>query len=173
MNSPASSVSLLPIPPEESGNIRKFAERIWPAAYRDIISPEQIQYMLDWMYAPKRLREEITSGAAQYFWIEREHRIGFLAFGPMTKDVPTHLYKFYILPEFQRFGYGSMAFDSLFSLLESEGVSGIELRVNKNNSRAIRFYQKNRFEIVREDCADIGDGFEMDDFILFRPINLR
>lgn len=146
------------------------AELVWPAAYRDIITAEQIRYMLDWMYSPEALTREIRGGEILYFWIETPDRVGFLSVGPVKKGATCHLHKCYVLPEYHRTGIGSMAFAALVALLTRAEVSGVELRVNRHNEKAIAFYRKNDFELLREDCADIGGGFEMDDFILYRSL---
>ena len=45
----------------------------------------------------------------------------------------------------------------------------IRLRVNRENERAIRFYQNCGFEIVGEDCLPIGNEYVMDDYLMSRP----
>lgn len=170
MPSKPQTIALTPAEKSEAPEIRQFAEKSWPVAYGEIISPEQIDYMLGWMYSVETLSREIQEGIIHYYWIEVPERAGFLSAGPVEEGAITHLHKFYLLPEFQRFGYGSQGFAALFSLLAGAGVSGVELRVNRHNRKAIAFYRKNRFEIVREDCAEIGGGFVMDDFIMFRSL---
>ena len=32
--------------------IHMMAKEVFPATYKDILSPEQLDYMMDWMYAP-------------------------------------------------------------------------------------------------------------------------
>ncbi|MAS94166.1 MAG: GNAT family N-acetyltransferase [Verrucomicrobiales bacterium] len=164
------TVSLSPVAENESLQIRHVAEKTWPTAYGDIITQRQIDYMLGWMYSLETLTREIREGNIHYYWLEVPDRVGFLAIGPIERGRIAHLHKFYLLPDFQRSGYGSKAFAALFELLTEKGVSGVELRVNRNNQKAIAFYRKNQFEIIREDCADIGGGFVMDDFIMFRSL---
>ena len=35
------------------------AKEVFPATYKDILSPEQLDYMMDWMYAPSNVRKQI------------------------------------------------------------------------------------------------------------------
>ena len=34
--------------------IHMMAKEVFPATYKDILSPEQLDYMMDWMYAPSQ-----------------------------------------------------------------------------------------------------------------------
>ena len=40
---------------DDSPLIRQLAEHIFPATYREIISQEQIDFMMDWMYSISNL----------------------------------------------------------------------------------------------------------------------
>ena len=41
------------------GIIRDIARHAFPATYRDILSPEQLAYMMEWMYSEESLRRHI------------------------------------------------------------------------------------------------------------------
>ncbi|MEQ1840735.1 MAG: GNAT family N-acetyltransferase, partial [Verrucomicrobiales bacterium] len=105
-----------------------------------------------------------------YHWILSEgSKAGFIAPGPSPEDESVHqLHKFYLFPPRQNLGIGSSAMNLLIDRLSSSGSTRIELRVNRNNPRAIAFYRKNDFEVYAEDCRDIGGGFVMDDFLMRR-----
>ena len=38
--------------------INEMAQIVFPATYREILSKEQLDYMMDWMYSPKNLNPE-------------------------------------------------------------------------------------------------------------------
>jgi len=42
--------------------IREIADRAWPDTYAAILSPEQIAYMMEMMYAPEVLAAELARG---------------------------------------------------------------------------------------------------------------
>ena len=46
--------------PEELVRVRKIADVIWPETFKDILSPEQIRYMMQMMYAPEVMRRELA-----------------------------------------------------------------------------------------------------------------
>lgn len=167
-----SEVRLVTAGPAEAQEIESMAKKVWPAAYAGIISEAQIEFMLQWMYSPPTLVSEMTREGIRYFWISsNETKMGFIATGPSTETAAVcHLHKFYLLPCWQHRGIGRRAMEQLIKLLQSAGLDRIELRVNRNNDRAIAFYRKSGFEVYAEDCRDIGSGFVMDDLLLRRLI---
>ena len=145
------------------------AERVWPDAYRGIITEDQIAYMLDWMYSPRRIVEEISERGIHYRWIESSGtRSGFVGYGPLGSGEPCELHKFYLDRDHHGTGLASAAMALLWEDIFESGVSELRLRVNRNNRRAIRFYEKHEFIIEREDFLDIGGGFVMDDYLMVR-----
>lgn len=46
--------------------IRSVSERTWPSTYGHIISQEQINFMLDWMYSDASLEIQMHTGCAFY-----------------------------------------------------------------------------------------------------------
>lgn len=165
-SSAENSVSLTPIAPEDLDSVSAMAFRIWPAAYGAILSPEQIEYMLRWMYDVETLRSNLAAGVLMWWILRNEERIGFLAAGPREAAGLCPLHKFYLLPETQGRGLGSAALAALIARLHSDGVRILELRVNRHNQAAIAFYQRNGFSVHTEDCRDIGGGFVMDDYVM-------
>ena len=46
----------------DRGFIRSVSERTWPSTYGHIISQEQIDFMLDWMYSDASLEKQMNTG---------------------------------------------------------------------------------------------------------------
>lgn len=147
------------------GKIAALARRIWPVVYGGIISEEQINFMLNGMYAPSTILDEMDRGIL-YFWIELEkQQSGFASFGPVLKNQSCEIHKLYISPQFHRCGLGLATLRRIEKIAVEAGASSLQLRVNRHNQPAIALYQKAGFTITREDIKDIGGGFVMDDFI--------
>ncbi len=164
-------ITLRKITSDEAADVESMARRIWPEAYKRIISPEQIEYMLGWMYSPRTIAEEILERGIHYHWIvSGNDTVGFLAVGPVLPEKSAVLHKCYLLNEKHGRGLGTQALRSILALLAEAGVPELELRVNRHNSAAISFYEKNDFRIVGEDVAEIGNGYVMDDFIMRRAV---
>lgn len=162
-----------PVLPCQIDLVSKLAREIWPRVYADMITSEQIDYMLGWMYSPEKLRSEIESDGVNYFFIRTAtgKPCGFYAFGPVQKQHFCFVHKIYVHPDYHRQGLATQAISEIEKIAMLAGANGMELRVNRDNTRAISLYEKTGFEIVAEDCADIGGGFVMDDFIFQKTLN--
>lgn len=145
--------------------IRSLADRIWKACFPRFLSPEQIDYMLKWMYDPETLREELASGV---LWeiVELEGRpVGYLSCTLETAE-RMKLNKLYLLPEFHGRGIGRRLIEHVRETARSRGLRTIYLQVNRANAPALRAYERAGFRTVRTSVTDIGHGFVMDDYIL-------
>ena len=47
--------------------INKLAWEAFPATYKNILTSEQIDYMMDWMYSPENLRKQMTEEGHIYY----------------------------------------------------------------------------------------------------------
>lgn len=162
---------LEPVSSDDAEQVEIMAKAIWPTVYGDIISSAQIQYMLGWMYSPEKIRTEIEEEDIFWFWIEfGKERIGFLSGGPLSDGFDFTLHKIYLLPEFHGSGLGSRAMSELFTYVEEQGGKRIHLRVNRENTVALFFYERKGFQLTGMDQADIGGGFIMDDCLLTKQL---
>ena len=154
----------------EVEEVTKLAHLIWPDTFRDILKPEQLHFMLEWMYNPQTLASQLESGH-QFFLLENElGNIGFLgiqAFHPTSDHLKIH--KLYILPSQQGKGYGKLLIEHAVSVAESTGISALTLNVNRFN-KAVQFYESVGFYIAKEEDIDIGYGYLMEDYVMELPI---
>jgi RimJ/RimL family protein N-acetyltransferase len=149
--------------------LRDLASRIWRLSYVEMISAEQIEYMLEWMYAAEKIAEEMKGGVLWEVALLEEEPIGYIAlvfYGTHHAE----LSKLYLLPEHQGHGLGQEMLAHSLALARDHGCAELRLRVNKNNPRALRAYERAGFQIADALVADIGGGFVMDDYVLTRPI---
>lgn len=152
--------------------IRSISERTWPSTYGHIISQEQIDFMLDWMYSDESLEKQIDSGCVFYIAsIKKENEqwddVGFCSVGPEeTESSKSHkLNKLYVLPAAQGTGTGKALLVKAIEFAKAAGSSSIFLQVNKHND-AYSFYLKQGFIKEAEFKFDIGNGFYMDDYVM-------
>ncbi len=147
--------------------IRELAHRIWWAHYPDIISPAQIEYMLDQGYSEDALRQQILD-PAQAFWlvVADEQVAGFLAISEKGQGA-YFIHKFYLDNTQRGRGVGAAAFQAL--LAQYPDLREVRLNVNRRNYKSVNFYFKVGF--VVDHCMDtpFGEGYIMDDFqMLYR-----
>ena len=155
--------------------IRALADRTWRACYPGIISHEQIDYMLARMYAPEKIAAEMLRHEAVYLLVSPANSpggepAGFAAFGPGEEPGAVLLHKLYIDPAHQRRGLGRHLLAEIETLARARAAERIVLRVNRHNRHAIAAYLRAGFRVDRDDRADIGGGFAMDDHIMIKAI---
>lgn len=147
--------------------INKLANEVFPATYKEILSPEQLDYMMDWMYAPENIRKQMEEEGHVYFIAYEECKpTGYVSVQQQDENV-FHLQKIYVLPRFQGAGLGSKLFDQAVKYIKEVHPSPclMELNVNRNN-KALRFYERKGMKKVREGDFPIGNGYYMNDYIM-------
>ncbi len=149
--------------------IRKLALFIWPRVYKQMISPAQMEYMLEWMYSPASLENQMNTG--HHFLLltsENAEPNGYASFRHSSQTT-WKLEKLYVLPALHRRGFGQRLLERVIEEVRSQGGTALELQVNRNNP-AVGFYLKAGFEVLRDEDFDIGDGFYMNDHIMGRML---
>ncbi len=149
--------------PDDIPVIGNLARHIWHAHYPGIITVEQIEYMLAWMYSEETLARDMREGCRFELMLAADGApVGFMAYLP--KESGVFLSKLYVLSEWHGRGLGRAALEALRARAEGFGLRSLYLVVNKRNEKAIRAYE--RFGMYRESdvVSDIGGGFVMDDW---------
>ncbi|WP_172196835.1 GNAT family N-acetyltransferase [Saccharibacillus qingshengii] len=147
------------------------AARIWHEYYLFLISKEQIEYMIEKFQSVTAIADQINRQGYTYFLMRNEEAVvGYLAV--KEEEGSLFLSKFYIAREYRGRGYASRASEFLERLCEERGLSHIWLTVNRDNRDSIAVYEKKGFRTVREQVADIGNGFVMDDYVMEKEIKL-
>lgn len=146
--------------------IESLAYKIWPVAYKEILSHAQLDYMLNWMYSIESLTQQMQKGH-HYFGIhEADEMIGFLDIQPNHPEIGVlKLNKIYVLPENQGKSFGYQLIQFAISFAEKKQQKKIELQVNRNN-KVKDFYTKIGFTIKEEKDFDIGNGYYMNDYVM-------
>lgn len=144
--------------------IRRMAQAAFPATYEKILTPGQIDYMMEWMYSEESLRRQMEAGHVFFIGEEAGEAVGYASVEPQGADV-CHLQKLYVLPTAQGRGYGSMLFRHAAGYSRSLGASRMELNVNRYN-RAREFYVRMGMREIGSGDFSIGHGFFMNDYIM-------
>ncbi len=165
------NISIRPAGKQELGRIAELAASIWPVAYDGILSPEQIGYMLDMMYAAPVLEKEFGDGICFYLIADGEEPVGFFSFGSCdAAESCAKLHKLYLEPAYHGRGIGSYALDRAAREAYRAGFRRLRLNVNCGNSAALRAYERNQFVKIGSADIPIGSGFEMNDFIMEKDL---
>jgi len=146
--------------------IRQLALLIWPEAYKGILSPEQLEYMLNLIYSEASLQEQIISKRHQFLIIHTGDKpAGFASWSQTPEKGIYKLHKLYVRTDIQGKGLGKSLLLAVKEQVKRAGATALQLNVNRHN-KAIGFYEKNGFRILREEDIDIGNNYFMNDYVM-------
>lgn len=176
--------------------IHDMAQVVFRHTYREILSPEQMEYMMGWMYSPANLQKQLDEGHAYYIAYHDGKPCGYVSVQPegIADDsrLLFHLQKIYVLPSEQGHGLGRALFDRAVAHVREavlareaahvqevaggcteecvEGcVEGCGARIELNvnrNNPSIGFYHHLGLRILRQGDFHIGNGYYMNDYIM-------
>jgi ribosomal protein S18 acetylase RimI-like enzyme len=146
--------------------IKELAYTIWPVAYGEILSQEQLDYMLNLIYTIESLEKQVDNNHV-FLLVEDDNQfIGFASYElNFENSNKTKIQKLYVLPEIQGKGIGKHLINYIKQIAIDNKNSGLILNVNRFNI-AKEFYLKYGFEITKEIKIDIGNNYIMDDYIM-------
>ncbi|WP_141503079.1 GNAT family N-acetyltransferase [Paenibacillus luteus] len=154
---------------EEIAEVAEIAAEIWREYYVSIITIEQIEYMISKFQSISAIEDQIYHQGYEYYFIHNDESVaGYMSV--RQEENKLFLSKFYISKGHRGRGYASQASAFLEQLCKDRNLSHIWLTVNRYNTSTIKVYEKKGFQIVKEQMADIGNGFVMDDFIMEKEI---
>lgn len=147
--------------------IRKMADVVFRDTYKDILSPDQMEYMMEMMYSERSLRKQILEEGNVFFLDEGK---GYASYRPdgLTGDGRRrfHLEKLYVMPSSRNTGLGRRLFEAVSDEVRSiAGHSLLELNVNRKNP-AVSFYEHIGMRRDRSGDFPIGKGYYMNDHIM-------
>ena len=146
--------------------IRDLAEKSWNASYAEILSPNQIEYMLSQMYSVEEILAHLQNPEYHYYLIYNDNTaVGFMGYEHHYEPNTTKLHRIYLIDEAKGKGCGKAALNLLKKQALEHGDNRIILNVNKKN-KARYVYESQGFSIYKEDVFDIGNGFVMDDYLM-------
>lgn len=161
---PQNTISIREMQLEDIPAVSALAVRIWRAHYPDIISREQIEYMLPLGCSAESITEKYLAEKKQRFFLLEDKGVlaGYAAIEPRGPR-EWYLDKLYVDTTRHRKGLGSALLAHIERIVKPKVLT---LRVNRANIKAINFYMRHGFFITALDVLDIGGGFVMDDFLM-------
>ena len=155
---------------EDINTIGWLAQQIWPIAYQNILSKDQLEYMLTLIYSPESLQRQMETGHEFLIAELDEQPVGFAAYSQLNKEGIYKLHKLYVLPSLHGKGLGKALLDTVTDDVISLGAKTLRLNMNRNN-RAKQFYERNGFSIIGEEDVDIGNNYYMNDYIMEKALH--
>jgi ribosomal protein S18 acetylase RimI-like enzyme len=145
--------------------IAKLAHLIWNDHYVNILGQEQVDYMLDKMYSLESLSDQLNQKKHVFYLIEKDNKvIGFISTNS-ENQTDFFIHKFYIDQQKSNSGTGTIVLNFLIDIIKPKSLT---LTVNRQNFKSINFYFKNQFKIEKVEDFDIGNDYQMNDFVMVR-----
>ena len=150
-------------------SIIEIANTTWPQTYGEILSAEQLAFMLDLFYTEKALDKNRREGQIFLIVMCSNKAVAFASYQNNFDENTTHIHKIYVLPEMHKRGIGAMLMTEIEKRSKAFGDQFLSLNVNRYNN-AKDFYTRLDFEVVREIDIEIGNGYLMEDFIMKKAL---
>lgn len=153
---------------EQINELCILAEKIWHEYFTAIIGREQVIYMVDKFQSPSAITSQLKDGYNYYMIKGNGKLIGYT--GIHKEENALFLSKLYLHKDSRGKGYARQVINFLVDICRENSLKKIWLTVNRHNLSTIGAYEKMGFVKVREQVADIGNGFVMDDYIMEKKI---
>lgn len=160
-------IAIRPAKKTDLPTIHYLAHEIWPSAYLEILGQAQLDYMLDTIYSLPSLQHQFSVLNHSFIVAtENEIPVGFASYSS-NQDTKTvyRLHKIYVLPNKQGKDIGKKMLDFVIAAIKEKDAVRLQLNVNRYN-KALHFYEKQGFKIIRQEDIDIGSGYFMNDYVL-------
>lgn len=161
-------IEIYPASENQLVEIQNIAYATWPQTFSNILTPVQIEYMLDQMYDLDALKSQMRVKKHTFLLAkEEEETLGFCSYELNCEDSnKVKIHKIYILPNTQGKGIGKKLLAEVQKSAIKNGFASVYLNVNRFNKQAIEFYQYIGFKEIKKEVIDIGNGFVMDDLVM-------
>jgi ribosomal protein S18 acetylase RimI-like enzyme len=139
------------------------AKEIWTEHYTPIIGAKQVHYMLNNLQSEDAILADLSIGK-HYLLVESDQLIiGYVSYE--MHDDQLFLSKLYLKKSERGKGIGRLILEALKDTAQKNKKEAIVLTVNKNNHASIAAYQALGFQLIKEQCIEIGGGYVMDDYV--------
>ena len=126
-----------------------------------VIPDEVIKLDQDYFPQPWIPPEWLSLNPAQnhlFTWKKENMLIGQALFQYLAGDNTAHLLKILVLPDLRGKGETQLFWGEITKYLRSLGLQSVYLEVEARNARAIAFYEKSDFKILRKNKAYYSNG---------------
>ena len=150
-------------------NLQKISITTFRETFEEVNSEEDMQKYLDENLSLERLKNELENLDSEFYFIENENKnLGYLKLNfenAQTEKVEENYFeieRIYVLKAFLGQKIGQILFDKAIEIGREKNLEYVWLGVWEENHRAIRFYEKNGFEIFGKHDFVLGKDVQTD-----------
>ena len=150
-------------------NLQKISITTFRETFEEVNSEEDMQKYLDENLSLERLKNELENQNSEFYFAENNGEIlGYLKLN--FKDAQTEkveenhfeIERIYVLKAFLGQKIGQILFDKAIEIGREKNLEYVWLGVWEENHRAIKFYEKNGFEIFGKHDFVLGEDVQTD-----------
>jgi diamine N-acetyltransferase len=155
---------------EDINTIVFLAYQIWPETYGNLMSEEKLQYMLQLIYSPAALKNQMQQQAHTFLLAELDEKAaGFASFSKTSEEGIYKLHKIYVSTHIHGKGLGKALLNAVIEEIKFLHATTLILNVKRDN-KAKTFYEKFEFRVIKEEDIDIGNGYFMNDYVMEKKV---
>ena len=149
--------------------LQKISKQTFLETFSSDNSEENMRTYLENELSVKKLKTELRDKNAEFYFAELDQKaIGYLKvnFGSSQTEIKDknaiEIERIYVVKEFQGKKVGQLLYNKAMDIAKQKGADYIWLGVWEKNTKAIRFYEKNGFEVFDKHMFKLGDDQQTD-----------
>jgi ribosomal protein S18 acetylase RimI-like enzyme len=152
--------------------IQRIAYETWPITFGQVITNEQINYMLELIYNEASLKRQMIEKEHNFILAEKGNQsLGFASYEINYNSEPQlMIHKLYILPFTQGLGIGTKFLNLLSDIALQNNNKQLRLKVYFKNTKAIGFYEKYGFQKIGTETTNLGNNYNVLDNIMVKEL---
>lgn len=170
-------ISIRKITLTDINELQQIGKLTFAETFSSVNSEENMKAYLEKGFSLKKLTQELEDQNAEFYFAELDKAtIGYLKVnvGQSQTEIKDknalEIERIYVLKEFHGKKVGQMLYDKAIALANEKQVGYVWLGVWEENSRAIRFYEKNGFTAFDKHIFKLGND-EQTDIMMKRKLN--
>ncbi len=155
--------------PDHVTKVVDLADEIWRECYKDLLSHDQIEYMIDGYQSGNTITKRMINEGYDYYLLNNgSNVIGFISY--LKEDDCLNINNIYILKDYRDKGYGDLLIKKIVKMSTGTSIKRIVVCINKLNEEVLQVYANHKFIKKGNETQDIGDGYVIDNCILEREL---
>lgn len=149
--------------------LREIGERTFIETFSSENSSENMAAYLESAFTTEKIKSELTNINSEFYFAEMEGGVvGYLKvnFNDSQTELKVsnalEIERIYVLKEFHGKKVGQILYDKAIEIAKSKCLNSVWLGVWEQNSRAIRFYEKNGFKVFDKHIFKLGEDEQTD-----------
>ena len=163
-----SEINIIKINIPEVEKLQEISRKTFIETFEDVNSEENMQLYLEEKLSIEQLTTELENPNSEFYFAQEGNNIlGYLKLNfneAQTEKVEEgyEIERIYVLKVFHGMKIGQMLFEKAISIGKERKMKSVWLGVWEENHRALRFYEKNGFEVFGKHTFVLGSDTQTD-----------